>query len=76
MDALIARPINHYLRTGGFAGFALDRLGGSGPVFGLNLNCTLSSRLELQLDFERRLNSVNTGEVMNLLSGHLIWKKR
>jgi hypothetical protein len=61
-------------RVDGFAGFAVDRLGGTGPYLGLRITGEVSKRLEVQGDYERRLDSVNTGSVVDRMTGRLLWK--
>ncbi len=68
--------VGQRMQTEGFVGFSKDRLGGSGPFYGATVFYHLSTEFGLKLDFERRLNSVNTGEVVYQLFGKLIWKKR
>jgi len=72
----LGADIGRRLHAEGFGGYSKDRLGGSGPLFGANAFYHLSQAFDLKLDFERRLNSVNTGEVVYQLFGQLIWKKR
>jgi tetratricopeptide (TPR) repeat protein len=62
------------LRVDGFAGYGVDRLGGTGPYLGLRIAGEVAKRLEVQGDFERRLDSVNTGSVVDRMTGRLLWK--
>ncbi|MBM3788730.1 MAG: tetratricopeptide repeat protein, partial [Acidobacteria bacterium] len=76
LNLYAAGSVAENVRAEGFAGFAKDRLGGSGPFLGANVTMMLPAGLNLRVDFERRLNSVNTGEVVHQIAGQLIWAKR
>jgi len=73
-DVAVSSTITRTVRIDGFAGYAVDRFGGNGPYLGMRVTASLSKALEAQVDFDRRLNSINTGEVVNRLTGRLIWK--
>jgi hypothetical protein len=49
-------------------------LGGNGPFMGLRLTYDRLSDFSAQLWFDRRLNTVNTGETVNRLGGRLMWR--
>jgi hypothetical protein len=68
------RRLGRSLRADCFAGFAVDRLSGSGPFLEARLSGELGRGFEGGIAFERRLNSVNTGEVVHRLSARLTWK--
>ena len=60
----------------GFAGFVRDRLGehGRGPFMGTRLTRGGSGRLGFQLWFERRRNSVATGQIVSRAGGYIYWR--
>jgi hypothetical protein len=72
----VFRQLGPSLRADCFAGFAVDRLSGSGPFLEARLAGELGRRFEGSIGFERRLNSVNTGEVVHRLSARLTWKNK
>jgi hypothetical protein len=74
MDLAAGYSLPRGFRVDGFAGFAVDRLGGTGPYLGLKIVGEVSKRLEVQGDYERRLDSVNTGSVVDRMTGRLLWK--
>jgi hypothetical protein len=63
------------LAEGSF-GFVHDRLGehAQGPFIGARVTRGGSSRLRVQAWFERRRNSVETGQVVNLAGASLNWR--
>ena len=73
-SALIGQDIRSHLRAEAYGGFAWDRLGGHGPFGGLRLNLELARRLEVQVWFDRRLNSINTGERVTRWGATLQWR--
>jgi hypothetical protein len=73
-DIAMGGTLHRSLRMDGFAGFALDRLGGTGPYLGMRFVGSLSRSIDAEADFERRLSSVNTGSVVNRLTGRVVWK--
>jgi hypothetical protein len=74
LDLAAGYSLPRGFRVDGFAGFAVDRLGGTGPYLGLKIVGEVSKRLEVQGDYERRLDSVNTGSVVDRMTGRLLWK--
>jgi hypothetical protein len=64
------------LAAEGFWGFVRDRLGehAQGPVVGSRLTRAGSSRLGFQFWFERRRNSVATGQIVNRAGAHVYWR--
>jgi hypothetical protein len=55
-----------------FAGFAVDRLGGRGPFYGGRFALLLPGGFETHAWFERRLNSVATGQVVNRYGAYFL----
>ena len=60
----------------GFGGFVRDRLGqhGRGPFLGARVTRGGPSRLGLQVWFERRRNSVATGQIVNRAGAYVYWR--
>jgi hypothetical protein len=56
----------------GFSGFAFDRLGGRGPFYGGRARLQLRGGFEAHAWFERRLNSVATGQVVNRYGAYFV----
>jgi hypothetical protein len=69
-----ARRITRALTADCFAGFAKDRYSGSGPFVEAKIVGDLGRNIEARIAFERRLNSINTGEVVHRLTAQIIWK--
>jgi hypothetical protein len=74
LSAALGSEMAPNLRADGYGGFAYDRLGGKGPYFGVRLTYDTPSDFGAQLWFDRRLNTVNTGESINRFGGRLLWK--
>jgi tetratricopeptide (TPR) repeat protein len=68
--------LSRQLLAEGSFGFVRDRLGAhaQGPFMGGRLTRGGSSRLRLQVWFERRRNSVETGQIVNLAGATLNWR--
>jgi tetratricopeptide (TPR) repeat protein len=63
----------HRLRWEGYGGYTLDQKGGEGPFYGGRL--TFHRRwFEAQVAFDRRLNSVATGQVVTRYDAHILWR--
>jgi hypothetical protein len=72
-DAFFDFDFYHRLRGEGFGGYTLDQKGGKGPFYGGRL--TFHRRwFEAQLAFDRRLNSVATGQVVTRYDAHILWR--
>jgi hypothetical protein len=74
LSGVVGAQLLPELRTDGYGGFSYDRLGGNGPFMGLRLTYDRKSDFGAQLWFDRRLNSVNTGETVNRFGGRLLWR--
>jgi hypothetical protein len=61
------------VKTSGFLGYSIDRLGGRGSFFGWQ-TAYERGRFEAGAGFERRLNSIATGEVVSRYSAHINWR--
>ncbi|MFQ5738755.1 MAG: hypothetical protein ACE5JX_07045 [Acidobacteriota bacterium] len=74
VDAGFEREWSDSIRAGGFAGFSWDRMGGSGPFLGVRLDYEGSGHLGGRVEFDRRLNSVDTGQKVNRIALSLLWR--
>lgn len=70
----ILAPIVSHFTANGYGGYLWDRLGGQGPFFGLRLTFDTPADFGAQVWFDRRLNSINTGERVNRFGGRLLWR--
>jgi len=66
--------IEENLRAEAAAGYAVDRLGGRGPFASGRLTFRFLRHGEAQAWFDRRLNSIATGQVVNRFGGYLMWR--
>jgi hypothetical protein len=60
--------------TDGFAGYSVDRLGGSGPFAGVNLKCEPRRGFGGTIWFDQRLHTVDTSQIVLRLGGTLFWR--
>ncbi len=65
LDAFTNINFGTQLHFEAFGGFALDRLGGRGPFLGGRLIYRLDGDFDVEAAFERRLNSIATGQAVN-----------
>lgn len=72
-DMFFNFDIHRTLRMEGFGGYTLDRKGGEGPFYGGRL-AVHRGGFEIQAAFDRRLNSVATGQVVTRYDAHLFWR--
>lgn len=62
------------LRAEFSAGYAIDRLGGRGPFATGRFTYRFLRHGEAQVWFDRRLNSIATGQVVNRFGSYFIWR--
>jgi hypothetical protein len=60
--------------TEGFAGYSVDRLGGTGPFIGANLKCEPRKGLGGHVWLDQRLDTADTRQVVRKLWGTLFWR--
>ena len=73
-SVLLAHQVGRSLSAEAFAGYAWDRLGGKGPFGGARVTYRPAWHAEIQVWFERRLNSIATGQVVNRVGAHVFWR--
>jgi Tfp pilus assembly protein PilF len=70
----IAQPVTRNLRVEGASGFAADRFGGYAPFLNLNVNYAPRGRLSVQLNYDRRLYTLDTARTVTSFGGKLSWR--
>jgi hypothetical protein len=68
------RKVTRDLEAEGSVGFSWDRFGGSGPFTTARLTWDGRGRVAAQLWFDRRLNSVATGQVVTRAGAYVMWR--
>ena len=56
------------------AGYVWDRLGGRGPFTAARIGFGGPSRLGFELSYDRRLNTVATGQIVTRMGAFLRWR--
>jgi tetratricopeptide (TPR) repeat protein len=72
-DAFFDVDFYRRLRVEGFGGYTLDQKGGRGPFYGGRVTFH-RGWFEAQLAYDRRLNSVATGQVVTRYDAHILWR--
>jgi hypothetical protein len=74
VDTSFWKKWNSSCWTDGFAGYSVDRLGGSGPFAGVKLRCEPRQGLGGTIWFDQRLHTVDTSQIVLRLGGTLFWR--
>jgi hypothetical protein len=72
-DAFFNVDLSRKLRMEGYGGYTVDRKGGEGPFYGGRLGFHVRG-FEIQGAYDRRLNSVATGQVVTRYDAYLLWR--
>jgi hypothetical protein len=72
-DAFFDFDLYRRLRMEGVGGYTLDQKGGRGPFYGGRITFH-RGWFEAQVAYDRRLNSVATGQVVTRYDAHILWR--
>jgi hypothetical protein len=68
--------LSRHVVAEGYGGYSWDRLGGRGPFQGGRLTSGGPGRLGFQISYDRRLNSIATGQMVHRAGAYIHWRFR